>query len=135
MAETGKNAILEFGTTFGPADCLQGGNISDAVEDITYYCNGFQKHIAGVRIASLDVSMALPETNMTTVMSYIYPGANSTSWIWRPSGHSTGSKTRLKYTSTKAHCLTANVSAPINGVITLDATFVLDDLTIAAATT
>ena len=136
MAYVGKNANFYFGTSWGPPDCLQSMDITDNINDIIYQCNGYDRHTIGTRAIGITVSIALSGTEATTMLSYIYPGAESTQAVFRPMGHSTASdQQRLKYSATKTLCVRGDIGAPINGMVTADYAFVLDDVTIAAATT
>ena len=133
MAVSGKNALFKFGTTWGPADCLQGMDISDSVNDVVYQCNGYDRHVAGTRALTVRVSMALPSGTATSVLGYIYPGAESTEAWFMPQGRAP--TTKPVYTPTRVQCNRADVSAPINGIITADFEFGVDSITISAATT
>jgi len=133
MAVTGRYALFKFGTTYGPADCLQGMDITDNINDVVYQCNGYDKHVPGTRALTARVSMALPTGSATTVLSHIYPGAESTQAWFMPMGRAPAKKPQ--YTPSRAQCNRADVSAPINGIIVADFEFGLDSITITAATT
>jgi len=135
MAYTGKNANFYFGTSWGASHCIQSMDITDNLNDIIYQCSGYDKHAIGTRAIMVRVSMAMPSTGATSLMGYIYPGAESTQAVFRPMGHSTASdQQRLKYSATKTQCNRADIGAPINGIVLADFEFALDDVTIGAAT-
>jgi len=130
MAVTGKNAEFVFaGTTYDADDCLQNWNLTKNVEDITFYCNGRTKHLAGNADAVFTCSLALAATD-TTKIGALEEG-DTGAWVGFPAGNTA---TYIKFTASKGTVINAPVSAPQNGVVTLDLTIALDDLTDSAAT-
>ena len=131
MADSGKKAAFSFaGTSYTTASCLQGWDLSNAVNDIVYQCNGFDKHLPGTGSASFRVSLALAATATTTVIAFA-PGTTGT-FTAHPSGDVTG---YIEVSATRAQVNSANISAPINGVITVDIEIALDDITLTTAAT
>ena len=130
MADSGVNASFSFGgTVYDADDCLQNWNLDWSVEDITYYCNGAQKHLPGNVNAVFTATLALAATD-TTKIGALEPGSTG---VWE--GHPAGdTATYIEYEATKGTVLSAPVSAPQNGVISIDVTIALDDCTDGAAT-
>jgi hypothetical protein len=129
MATTGKLASFKFGaTTYDSDDCLQNWNLSRSVEDITYYCSGRNKHLAGNADAVFTCSLALGATD-TTKISALTEGATG-AWEGHPAGDTAS---YIEFTATKGTVISAPVSAPQNGFIALDLTIALDGCTAAAA--
>jgi len=130
MADSGKNASFNFATVLYDADdCLQGWDLSSAINDIVYQCNGFDKHLPGAKTLSFRVSMALAATDTTKVTAFA-PGTTG-AFEAHPAGDTA---TYIEVRASRAQVNSANISAPINGVILVDAEFMLDDVTYAAAT-
>lgn len=130
MAVTGKNAEFKWvSTTYDADDCLQNWNLDRNVEDITYYCNGHTKHLAGNANAVFSCSLALSATD-TAKIAALEEGTTG-AWIGYPAGNTA---TYMKFTATRGVVINAPVSAPQNGVVTVDVTIALDDCTDAAVT-
>lgn len=130
MADSGKNAAFMYGgTTYDADDCLQGWDLSDAVQDIIYQCDGKDKHAAGTEAISFRTSLAIAATD-TAKISALAPGGNSTQFNAWPGGNTTN---YIEVTCTKAHIITRSMSAPMNGFIALDVEIGLDDATYSAA--
>jgi len=130
MATPGKNASFNFATVLYDADdCLQSWDLSSAINDIVYQCNGYDKHLPGTKALTFRVSLALAATD-TTKVSALAPGTTG-AFEAHPAGDTA---TYIEVRATRAQVNSANISAPINGVITVDAEFGLDDVTYAAAT-
>ena len=129
MATSGVSAEFKFGgTTYDADDCLQNWNLDRSVEDITYYCNGHTKHLGGNANAVFTCSLALSATD-TAKIAALEEGSTG---VWE--GHPAGdTATYIEFTSTRGTVINSPVSAPQNGVITMDVTIALDDLTDAAA--
>lgn len=130
MAVSGKLAEFKFGsTTYDADDCLQNWELNKSVEDITYYCNGRTKHLGGNADAVFSCSLALSASDTTKIAAF-EEGATG-AWEGYPAGKTA---TYMKYTASRGTVINAPMSAPQNGVITLDVTIALDDLTDGAAT-
>ena len=130
MATSGKNASFSFGgTVYDADDCLQDWNLDKSVEDITYYCNGRTKHLAGNADAVFTSTLALSADD-TGKIGDLAEGSTG-AWEGHPGGDTAGN---IEYTSTKGTIINAPVSAPQNGVIAIDVTIALDDLTESVAT-
>lgn len=129
MATTGKMASFVFATTtYDSDDCLQNWNLSRSVEDITFYCSGRNKHLAGNADAVFTASLALSATD-TAKITALTEGATG---VWE--GHPAGdTSTYMEFTATKATVINAPLTAPQNGVISLDVTIALDTCTAQAA--
>jgi hypothetical protein len=130
MAVTGKLASFKFvSTTYDSDDCLQNWALNKSVEDVTFYCSGRTKHLAGNADAVFTCSLALAAAD-TAKIAALEEGATG-AWEGHPAGDSSGF---IEFTSTKGTVISAPVSAPQNGVVTVDVTIALDDLTDKAAT-
>ena len=130
MPDSGKSASFSFAATVYDADdCLQSWKLDKSVEDITYYCNGRTKHLVGNADAVFTTSLALSADD-TGVIGALAEGSTG-AWEGHPGGNTAGN---IEYTSTKGTVINAPVSAPQNGVISMDLTIALDDLTEDAAT-
>lgn len=130
MADSGKNAEFTFATVVYDADdCLQSWDLSSAINDIVYQCNGYDKHLPGTKTMMFRVSLALAATD-TTKVTALAPGTTG-AFEAHPASDTA---TYIEVRATRAQVNSANISAPINGVIAVDAEFALDDITYAAAT-
>ena len=129
MAIGGKNAEFRFGaTTFAATDCLQGWDLADAINDIVYQCNGYDKHAAGTRALTFRTSLGLGSGDTTKITAF----APGTTGVFE--GYPAGATTDfIKFASTKATAMVANVSAPINGIIQVDIELALDDIAVTSA--
>jgi hypothetical protein len=131
MADTGVNASFKFGaTTYDSDDCLSGWNLNDAIQEIVYQCGGVERAAAGPRVATFSISMGLDATDTAKVIA-LYPGAEG-AFEAHPAGDTA---TYIEITATDGLITQANKSAPQNGIITLDLTIRLQDITIGTATT
>ena len=130
MADSGKNASFKFTTvTFDADDCLQGWDLNNAINDIVYQCNGYDKHLPGTQAVTFRVSLALAKTD-TAKVTLLAPGTTGL-FEAHPAGDSSGN---IEVEVTRAQVNSSNLSAPINGVITADVEFGLDDIDLGAAT-
>lgn len=128
-AISGKNAEFNLAATVYDADdCLQSWDLSDAIQDVVYQCNGYDKHAAGTRAVSFSVSLALAAAD-TTKIAALAPGSTGT-FEAHPGGDTA---TYIEITSTVATVTQCNLSAPINGIVTADVVIALDDVTYQAA--
>lgn len=131
MAVSGKNASFTFaGATYNADDCLQSWELTKSAEDISFYCNGYQKHLGGPVSAVFNASLALDATD-TAQIAAIEEG-DTGAWVGNPAGDVTG---YIEFTSTRGTVIVSNVSAPMNGVVTMDVTIALDDITDTTAAT
>ncbi len=131
MPDSGKKASFTFaGTTYTTASCLQSWDFNQAVNDIVYQCNGYDKHLAGTKTASFRVSLALAATATTTVIAFT-PGTTG-AFLAHPAGDVTGN---IEISATRAQVNSAPISAGPNGVIMLDLEIALDDVTLTTAAT
>jgi len=130
MATSGVAASFQFGgTTYDDDDCLQSWNLDRSVEDITYYCSGAMKHLGGNSNAVFSCSLALAATD-TAKVAALTEGSTG-AWEGHPAGDTAS---YIEFTATKGTVINAPVSAPQNGVITLDVTIALDNCTPSTAT-
>lgn len=131
MADSGKKASFVFaGTTFTTASCLQSWDFSNAINDIVYQCNGYDKHLPGTVTAMFRVSLALAATATTTVIA-LAPGTTGT-FQANPGGDVTGN---IEISATRAQVNSANISTGPNAVIMVDVEIALDDVTLTTAAT
>jgi hypothetical protein len=129
MAVDGKNASFVFaGTTYSSSDCLQSTSLNAAVAEVTYFCSGVEKVVAGTKTITFAASLALSATD-TTKVSALDEGSTG-SFEYHPAGDSTS---YVENTSTRA-LVTSNVqTAAPNSVVLMDITMRLDDITRATA--
>lgn len=129
MADSGKAAGFKFGTTtYTTANCLQSWDLNSAINDIVYQCNGYDKHAVGTKAITFRVSMGLDAENTTTVIA-LAPGTTG-AFEAHPAGNYTS---MIEVSATRAQVNSANMSAPVNGIIVLDVEFGLDDVTYTTA--
>ena len=130
MATGGKNASFSFATVvFDADDCLQSWDLNNAINDIVYQCNGYDKHTVGTKAATFRASLALASTDTTRVTAF----APGTTGIFE--AHPAGdTATYIEIKVAKATVISANMSAPINGIIALDIEFALDDIDLGVST-
>lgn len=129
MADTGKNASFKLGsTTYGTSDCLQSWAINDAINEVVYQCQGYDKAAAGSRSVTFAVSLALSVTD-TTKVSALAPGTTG-AFEAHPGGDT---DSYIEIISTSALVTQRNLSAPVNGIITADVQIRLNDVTFQAA--
>lgn len=130
MAVSGKNASFVFaGQTYDSDDCLQGWDLNQAVADATYLCGGYERHAAGAKTITFNVSLALAATD-STKLSYLAPGTTG-AFEAHPAGDTA---TYIEAEVAKATVISSNISAPINGFVTADVVFGIDDITWGVAT-
>lgn len=130
MATSGKNASFSFATvTFDADDCLQSWDLNSAVVDVVYQCNGYDKHAVGTKSASFRTSLALAATDTTRVTAF----APGTTGIFEahPAGNTA---TYIEIEVAKATVISANLTAPINGIIAIDLELALDDIDYGVST-
>ena len=131
MADSGKKAAFTFaGTSYTTASCLQSWDFNNAINDIVYQCNGYDKHLPGTNAATFRVSLALAAVATTTVIAFA-PGTTGV-FLAHPAGDVTGN---IEISATRAQVNSANISAPMNGVIMIDIEIALDDVTLTTAAT
>ena len=130
MATSGKNASFSFATVlFDADDCLQSWDLSNAIQDVVYQCNGYDKHAVGTKSASFRTSLALSATDTTRVTAFA-PGTTGI-FECHPAGNTL---TYIEITVTKATVVSSNMTAPINGIIAIDIDLALDDITVGTST-
>lgn len=131
MAVSGLSQSFTFGaTTFDADDCIQSASLNRSVNASTYQCSGVMKTALGAKTYVFQASLALA-ANATATVGALQEGDNSTLFKWFPAGVTSGN---MKMTSTKAWVTAANYSAPVNGVLTVDVTINLDNLTDGTST-
>ena len=130
MATGGKNAAFLFGatsataTTYNADDCLQGWDLASSINDIVYQCNGYDKHAAGTKVISFRTALALNSSDVALTCGFV-PG--TTGWFaGAPGGWTTGAYLAIK--ATKATIISAPISAPVNGICSIDLELALDDV-------
>lgn len=129
MADSGKLASFTFATVVYDADdCLQGWDMSDAINDIVYQCNSYDKHTAGTRGVSFRASLALAKTDTTKVTAFA-PGTTG-AFEAHPAGDTAGN---IEITATKGTVISAPISSGPNNVIAIDVEIALDDVTYTTA--
>jgi len=129
MADKG-NPVITFGTqTYDADDCIQVVSFTHGAEDITYQCGGSTKHIAGDDDATLSFSLALAANDVSKVAALAVGATGACSYY--PGGNTTGN---IRYSTTKATVLKADIGDVVNKMIVIDVTMGWDDTTVGAAT-
>ena len=132
MSVGGKGARFMFaGVNYTTNDCLQGWDLNSAINDIVYQNNGYDKHAVGTKVVTFSVSLALAATD-TTKVTALQPGTESTQFSAHPAGDHTS---YIEISSTAVQVNSANISAPANGIIAIDAEFALSNITYTTAST
>lgn len=131
MAISGISQSFTFGaTTYAAADCIQSASMNRSVNASMYQCGGTQKTALGAKSYVFNATLALSASD-TAKVGALQEGDNATAFEYHPGGDTAGN---IEMTSTKAWVVAANYSAPSNGILTLDVTINLDNLTDATAT-
>ena len=129
MAVSGKLASFTFnGVTFNADDCLQGWNLNDAVNEIVYQCNSYDKGVAGTRSITFAGSLALAAAD-TAKLAALTPGASAADFEAHPAGDTA---TYVQVSSGEALCVSTNQTTAPNAIYTVDFSIRLNDITIAA---
>ena len=129
-ASGGVNASFSFaGSTFDTSSCLQNTQIQRTMNQITYNCAGVQQYVAGAKVYLFTYQMALASTDTASVAA-LAEGTTGT-FEYHPGGDTAGN---IEMTSTKGTSVQMNISAAVNGIITIDGQIGLNDLTDATAT-
>lgn len=130
MAAKGSNARFEWdGVSYTTEHCLQAWDFANSVNDIVYQCGGYDKHLGGTKNVSFNVSLALDATD-TTKITALAPGDTTTQFSAHPAGATTN---YIKITSTDGLVLSNNLTAPINGIVSMDVVIALNNVTITKA--
>lgn len=130
MATAGNLARFSWdGVDYTTEHCLQSWDFNNAINDIVYQCAGYDKHLGGTQNVSFSVSLALDATD-TTKITALAPGDTTTQFAAYPTGYTTN---YIGITSTDGLVLTNNLTAPINGIVSMDVTIALNNVTIAKA--
>ena len=128
MADGGKLAGFTFATkAYTTASCIQSWDLNSSINDIVYQCNGYDKHAVGTKVISFRSSLGLAAD--TTVPVDLAPGTTG-AFECHPGGDTAGN---IEITATRGQIVSAPMSAPINGIITLDVEIALDDITYTTA--
>jgi hypothetical protein len=129
MADSGKLASFKFvATTYSTANCLQSWDLNSAIADVIYQCNGYDKHAVGTKSLTFRTTLGLDATATTTVIAFA-PGTTG-AFECHPGGDTAGN---IEITATRAQVNSANLTAPINGIVALDIELALDDVTYTTA--
>ena len=130
MPSSGNNAAFMFATiVYDADDCLQSWDLNNAINDVVYQCNGYDKHAVGTKTVTFRASLALASTD-TTKVAALAPGTTG-NFEAHPAGDSSGT---IEIEVTRAQVNSANMSAPVNGIIAIDVEFGLDDIDLGAST-
>ena len=131
MPDTGKLASFKFANeVYDEDDCLSGWSLPDAINEIVYQCGGQDQGAAGTRTTTFSASLGLNANDVAKVTA-LAPGAKG-AFEAHPGGDTPG---YIEVIASDALVTVANKSAPSNGIITMDITIRLNDVTIGAATT
>ena len=129
MADAGKLAGFTWNTTaFTSASCIQSWDLASSINDIVYQCNGYDKHAAGTKVVSFRTSLALCSSDVAIVQGFA-PGTTA-AFEAHPGGDTA---TYIELTATKGTIMSAPISAPINGIISMDIEIALDDISYSCA--
>jgi len=129
MAIGGQNASFQFaGTTYNADDCLQSWDLQSSINDVVYQCNGYDKHASGTKAISFRTSLAFAATDSTKHQAFT-PGTTG-AFEAHPAGDTA---TYIEITASRATVISAPMSAPVNGIISLDIELALDDVTYTTA--
>ena len=130
MADSGKNAAFTFATiVYDVDDCLQGWDLNSAINDVVYQCGGYDRHLVGAKSVTFRASLALAATD-TTKVTALAPGTTG-AFECHPAGDTA---TYIEIEVSRAQVNSANMSAPINGIIAIDVEFGLDDIDYGVST-
>jgi len=130
MAGSGLLQSFTFGgLTFDTDNCVQSAGVNTSLQTGQYQCSGIMKNVVGAKSFSFNYSLAIPVANDSEITA-LDVGSTST-FVYYPFGNTA---TYIKLTATRGVSTALNISAPANGVVTVDGTIVLDDLTVGAAT-
>ena len=130
MADVGNKASFTFGTnTFDVDDCLQSWDFSHSINDIVYSCNGYDRHGVGTETGMVTVTLAI-NSDDTSIVTALDAGNYSSIFEAWPGGSTPGN---IEVQAIRAQVNRCDISAPMNGIITLDVEFALDDITITTA--
>jgi len=128
MAIGGKLAGFKFATLeYTTQSCIQSWDFQSAINAITYQCNGYDKTASGTKQVAFRITMGLDAD--TTLLINFMPGTTGL-WEGFPAGETTG---YIKITSTRGTVISAPLSAPQNGIISMDVEIALDDVTYTTA--
>ena len=129
MANSGTRASFTWNTTaFTSANCIQSWDLASSINDIVYQCNGYDKHAAGTKAVSFRTSIGLNSTDVALIQGFA-PGTTA-AWEAHPGGDTT---TYIEVTATRGLIISAPISAPVNGIITVDLDIALDDISYTCA--
>lgn len=130
MADSGLLGSFSFGgTVYDADDCLQSHSINRSAQLASYQCSGAMANAVGAKVYVFNASLALAKGD-TTKVAALAEGSTG-AFEYHPGGDAAGN---IEMTSTRGVVATANINGPINGIITLDVTINLDNLTDATAT-
>jgi len=130
MAGSGLLQSFTFGgLTFDTDDCVQSAGVNTSLQTGKYQCSGIMKSVTGAKTFSYNYSMAVAVANDSYITA-LDVGSTST-FTYYPFGNTA---TYIKLSATRGTATALNISAPANGVVTVDGTIELDDLTVGAAT-
>ena len=124
--------LAEFtlnGVTFDADDCLQGWNLNDAINEIVYQCNSYDKGAVGTRSVTFAGSLALDAAD-TAKLAALTPGATAADFEAHPAGDTA---TYVEVTSSDSLCVSANQSTAPSSIYTVDFSIRLNQVTIGAA--
>lgn len=127
---SGLNQQFVFGgLTFGPAACVQSAGVNTSLNSPQYQCSGIMKNTVGAKSFSFTYSIAVSASNDSYVTALDVGSTSTLSYF--PYATTSG---YLKLTSTRGIATQQNISSAANGVVTVDGTIVLDDLTFTTST-
>ncbi len=129
MADSGLLGSFSFGgTVYDSDDCLQSHSINRSIQTAQYQCGGATKTAAGAKVYVFNASLALAKGDTAVVAALAESSTGA--FEYHPGGDAAGN---IEMTSTRGIVTTANINGPVNGILTLDVSINLDNLTDATA--
>lgn len=130
MADTGVNATVKINsTTYSTSDCLQSHAINDAINKVVFQCGGYDQAAAGSRVVTFTFSLVLSKTDVTKITA-LTPGTLITAFEAHPGGDT---DSYIEIVSTSGLIESRNGTWSPNGMITIDVTCHLNNITFQAA--
>lgn len=123
--------VINGATYTASGNCLQSGNLNDAVSEATYVCGTTLKAKSHSRSITFDFSLAVRDSDHA-ILTTLTPGTNNvTDLVIQPNGTTAGN---IKITSTDTSILSRPVSWGSTELITIDCSARLNNITIGGNT-
>lgn len=129
MADSGLLGSFSFaGTVFDADDCLQSHSINRSVNTATYQCSGAMATVSGAKVYVFNYSLAIAKDDTATVA--VLNEGSTGAFEYHPGGDAGGN---IEMTSSRGTATQMNINGPVNGVLTIDGSINLDNLSDATA--